>query len=96
MPAVRRRGRSGIWVIPCVGRRAMVVARYRQRMSPSIVLAAGSGTSWIFTVVGVVIVIALLVLLWSGRRRLAQRPEPPQSPQPRSDSWDTPDDDTKS
>ncbi|WP_338693070.1 DUF6479 family protein [Streptomyces sp. Q6] len=65
-------------------------------MSPSPVradtLAASSGTAMFFTVIGVLIVVALLVLLWTSRRRLAQRPDPPQTPQPRADSWEEPDD----
>ncbi|MEV5607527.1 DUF6479 family protein [Streptomyces sp. NPDC052225] len=65
-------------------------------MSPSFVradtLAASSGTAMFFTVIGVLIVIALLALLWSSRRRLARRPNPPQTPQPRADSWEEPDD----
>ncbi|MYT74878.1 MULTISPECIES: DUF6479 family protein [unclassified Streptomyces] len=54
-------------------------------------LAASGSASWIFTVVGVLIVIGLLTLLWTSRRRLARRPNPPQSPQPRQDSWQDPD-----
>ncbi|MZD09855.1 hypothetical protein GTW43_32945 [Streptomyces sp. SID5785] len=64
-------------------------------MNVPTVLAAESATSWIFTVIGVLIVIALLTLLWSSRRRLARRPPPPQSPQPRADAWARPDADER-
>ncbi|MFE1953345.1 DUF6479 family protein [Streptomyces sp. NPDC059524] len=62
-------------------------------MNTSVVLAAGTGASWFFTIVGVLIVIALLVLLWTSRRRLARRPDPPQTRQPRAGSWKRPGDD---
>ncbi|NEB74448.1 phage holin family protein [Streptomyces sp. SID14478] len=54
-------------------------------------LAIEGSASWIFTIVGVLIVIGLLTLLWTSRRRLARRPNPPQAPQPRQDSWEDPD-----
>ncbi|MER0449784.1 DUF6479 family protein [Streptomyces sp. Edi4] len=53
------------------------------------ILASGS-TSWLFTGVGVVIVAVLLGTFWFGSRRAARKPTPPQEPQPRSESWDTP------
>ncbi|MEB3964372.1 hypothetical protein OKJ48_29670 [Streptomyces kunmingensis] len=61
-------------------------------MSPSYVLAVGGGNSWWFVIVGVLIVLALLALLWNGRRRLNRRPDPVQAPQPRADSWECPHD----
>ncbi|MCX5387163.1 DUF6479 family protein [Streptomyces sp. NBC_00083] len=54
------------------------------------VLAAGS-TAFLFTGVGIVIVAVLLGTFWFGSRRAARKPMPPREPQPRSESWQTPD-----
>ncbi|MGA4844188.1 phage holin family protein [Streptomyces sp. G45] len=54
-------------------------------------LASGSGATALIVIIGVALVVALLYLFWRGKRRVEQRPNPPQKPQPRSDSWDTPD-----
>lgn len=52
---------------------------------------AANSTSWLFTGVGIVVVAVLLLALWFGSRRAARKPMPPQEPQPRADSWGTPD-----
>ncbi|MEU9101976.1 DUF6479 family protein [Streptomyces sp. NPDC048361] len=54
------------------------------------IVAAGS-TAFLFTGVGIVIVAVLLGTFWFGSRRAARKPTPPREPQPRSDSWQTPD-----
>lgn len=40
-------------------------------------------------VIGVVIVVGLILAVWYGRRRWAQEPPVPRSPQPRSGAWHT-------
>ncbi|MFG2721268.1 DUF6479 family protein [Streptomyces sp. NPDC048416] len=52
---------------------------------------ASASSSWLFTGVGVLVVAVLLCTFWYGSRRAARKPTPPQEPQPRSDSWQTPD-----
>ncbi|MEU3737634.1 DUF6479 family protein [Streptomyces sp. NPDC032198] len=51
---------------------------------------AASGTTSLMLIVGVVIVVGLLALFWFGRRQVTRRPNPPQEPQPRADSWEEP------
>ncbi|MFF4186707.1 DUF6479 family protein [Streptomyces sp. NPDC001691] len=51
---------------------------------------AASSTSWLFTIVGIIIVAVLIGAFWFGSRRAARKPMPPQEPQPRSDSWQPP------
>ncbi|MFJ9038858.1 DUF6479 family protein [Streptomyces sp. NPDC102406] len=67
-----------------------------------IVLAAEGGGSLVFLVVGVVVVLGLLAMFVSGRRRAARRTEPSRpapGARPGSDeaqrgtTWQTPDDD---
>ncbi|MEO3974894.1 DUF6479 family protein [Streptomyces sp. CAU 1734] len=57
---------------------------------PSQVLAAG-GSASLLLIIGVVIAGGLIAAFWYGSRRAVRRPEPPRGPQPRSDSWQTPD-----
>ncbi|OAR26876.1 hypothetical protein A8W25_00825 [Streptomyces sp. ERV7] len=54
-------------------------------------LAASTSASWLFVIVGVLVVAVLIAAFWYGSRRAARRPMPPQEPQPRADSWQTPD-----
>ncbi|MER5257006.1 MULTISPECIES: DUF6479 family protein [unclassified Streptomyces] len=51
---------------------------------------AASGTSSLMLIIGVVIVAVLLALFLFGRRQVTRRPDPPQEPQPRADSWEEP------
>ncbi|GGV26356.1 hypothetical protein GCM10010277_07910 [Streptomyces longisporoflavus] len=65
------------------------------------VLAVEGGGSLVFVVVGLVVVIGLLAMFVSGRRRAARRrpstPAPPATPASgeaqRGTTWQTPDDD---
>ncbi|MEV6550537.1 DUF6479 family protein [Streptomyces sp. NPDC051597] len=54
-------------------------------------LAASTSSSWLFVIVGVLVVAVLIGAFWYGSRRASRRPAPPQEPQPRADSWQTPD-----
>ncbi|WP_206344439.1 DUF6479 family protein, partial [Streptomyces mesophilus] len=54
-------------------------------------LLAASATSWLMTLIGVVVVVVLLLAFWYGRRLAAKRAAPPPQPQPRENSWETPD-----
>ncbi|MDJ0460212.1 DUF6479 family protein [Streptomyces sp. H27-C3] len=58
---------------------------------PVVHLAAGAFPAVLWALVGIVVVALLLGAFWWGSRRTAERPMPPQEPQPRSDSWQTPD-----
>jgi hypothetical protein len=66
------------------------------------VLAVEGGGSLVFIVVGVVVVVGLLSMFVSGRRRAARRTGPSKPPQDatpasgeaqRGSTWQTPDDD---
>ncbi|WP_329395944.1 DUF6479 family protein [Streptomyces melanogenes] len=54
-------------------------------------LAASTSSSWLFLIVGILVVAVLIAAFWYGSRRATRRPKPPQEPQPRADSWQTPD-----
>lgn len=53
-------------------------------------LATSTSSSWLFLIVGILVVAVLIAAFWYGGRRVARRPKPPQEPQPRADSWQTP------
>lgn len=53
--------------------------------------ALASGAPLLLTVAGIVIVVVLIGCFWWGSGRDSRKPQPPQEPQSRAGSWDTPD-----